>query len=327
MKALVFDRIGPPLEVLQLREVPLPEVREGEVLVELVSASINPGDFLFIQSLYPEPKKPVLPGQVAGNHGAGIIRRVGQGVSLQPGTLVAFSHLDSWAEYAAVPAERLIPLPPDYPLEKAAQFFNLITAWDLLHESRVKPGQWLALTAGNSTVATMVLQMARARGIEVVSLVRKVQPQLDLKALGASDVLELASGPTDVGSRLRQLTGGQGVHGIVDCVGGPLLGALMRSSAFGAQVILYGGYSQEKFELHNFDILMKDLQLRAYVYRYFFDAPKPEDLPMLRAIAELSAPPSFKVPFAQAHSLEDFKAAIGESLLRPEGGKRFFSDR
>ena len=54
---------------------------------------------------------------------------------------------------------------------------------------------------------------------------------------------------------------------------------------------------------------------------------KPEDLPMLRRIAELSAPPGFKVPIAQAHSLEDFKAAIGESLLQPEGGKRFFSAR
>ncbi|MCP3137925.1 quinone oxidoreductase family protein [Pyxidicoccus xibeiensis] len=324
MKALVFDRIGSPLEVLQLREVPVPEVGEGHVLVRMVSASINPGDFLFIQSLYPEPAKPVLPGQIAGNHGAGIVARVGRGVSLEPGTLVAFSHVDTWAEYVVVPSERLIPLPPDYPLEKAAQFFNLISAWDLLEESRVQPGQWLALTAGNSTVATMLLQLARARGVKVVSLVRRVQPRLDLKALGASEVLELSGGTQGVGQRLLELTGGQGVSGIIDCVGGPLLGELIRSSAFGGQVIVYGGYSAQKFELHNFDILMKGLRLGAYVYRYFFEPPKPEDLPMLRNIAALSAPASFKVPIAEAHSLEDFKSAIEESVLRPEAGKRFF---
>lgn len=73
MKAIVFDRIGPPLEVLQLRDVPVPEIRDNEVLIKMVSASINPGDFLFIQNLYPEPKKPHFPRQVVGNHGAGVI--------------------------------------------------------------------------------------------------------------------------------------------------------------------------------------------------------------------------------------------------------------
>jgi NADPH:quinone reductase len=66
MKAIVFDRIGPPLEVLQLRDVPVPEIRDNEVLVKMTAVSINPGDFLFIQNLYPDPKKPHFPQQIAG---------------------------------------------------------------------------------------------------------------------------------------------------------------------------------------------------------------------------------------------------------------------
>jgi NADPH:quinone reductase len=57
MKAIILDQIGSPLEVLQLRDVPVPEIRDNEVLVKMSAASINPGDFLFIQNLYPEPKE------------------------------------------------------------------------------------------------------------------------------------------------------------------------------------------------------------------------------------------------------------------------------
>jgi hypothetical protein len=65
MKAIVFNAIGSPLEVLQLSDVPVPEIGDDEVLVRMVVASVNPGDFLFIQNLYPEPKKPVFPQQIA----------------------------------------------------------------------------------------------------------------------------------------------------------------------------------------------------------------------------------------------------------------------
>ena len=82
MKAIVFDEIGSPRDVLYLDDVPPPPIGDGEVLVRMVSASVNPGDFLFIQNLYPEPKKPHFPRQIAGNHGAGIIELVGTNVVL-----------------------------------------------------------------------------------------------------------------------------------------------------------------------------------------------------------------------------------------------------
>ena len=87
---------------------------------------------------------------VAGNHGAGVVAKVGKEVSLKPGTFVAFSYYNTWPEYAAVPAEWLIPLPSNYPIEKAGQLVNPITAWDLLNQSGVQPGEWLVVTAGHS---------------------------------------------------------------------------------------------------------------------------------------------------------------------------------
>ncbi len=324
MKAIVFDKIGSPLEVLQIRDVPIPEIGDKEVLVKMTAASINPGDFLFIQNLYPEPKKPHFPQQIAGNHGAGIITKVGNEVPFKPGTQVAFSHYNTWAEYAAVPAEWLIPLPSDYPIEKAAQFVNPITAWDLLNESRVRAGQWLALTAGNSTVATMVSQFAKLKSINVISIVRRAQKALDLKARGASEVIELSSLSKPVGQRIMEITQNEGVNGVIDCVGGPLVGELIRSSAVGGQIVLYGGYSPEKFNLHNFDVLMKGSAIKSSIYRYFFTPPEEGDMELLREIAEISGRAEFKVSVGGLHPLEDFETAIDETTNHPERGKRFF---
>ena len=88
---------------------------------------------------------------------------------------------------------------------------NLITGWDLLEQSRVQPGQWLLVTAGNSAVATVVSQFAKGRDIKVVSVVRSIREGLDLCAFGATEVINLSqtdqnlSGliadlPTDPGS-------------------------------------------------------------------------------------------------------------------------------
>lgn len=172
MKAIVFDEIGLPQDVLYLSEVPTPQINDGEALVRMISSSINPGDFLFVQNLYPEPKKPKFPAQIAGNHGAGIVERVGANVSVKPGTLVGFSYYNTWAEFAAVPAEWLVPLPANYPAERAAQLMSAITARDLVADSGLQPGQWLAVTAGYSLVSTMVLQFAVLKGINVVPIVR-----------------------------------------------------------------------------------------------------------------------------------------------------------
>src|SRR5258708_17686473 len=139
----------------------------------MVSAPISPGDFLFIENLYPEPKKPKFPQQIGGNHGAGIVQKVGKDVNIKTGAYVAFSYYNSWAEYAAVPAEWLMPLPAKFPPEKASQFFNLITAWDLVKGARIKAGDWLAGNAGNSPVSTMVLQFCKARNVSVISFVRR----------------------------------------------------------------------------------------------------------------------------------------------------------
>jgi NADPH:quinone reductase len=134
MRAVVFDEVGPPTDVLRLADIAIPEIGDNEVLVKMLVSPINPGDFLFIQNLYPEPKKPQFPQQIAGNYGAGIVEKAGKNPTLEPGTMVSVTYYNTWAEYAVVPEQWLIPLASDYPVDKAAQLMNLITAWDLVEQ-------------------------------------------------------------------------------------------------------------------------------------------------------------------------------------------------
>ena len=99
-----------------------------------------------------------------------------------------------------------------------------------------------------------------------------------------------------------------GVDGVIDCVGGALLGELIRCGASGGQAILYGGYSPERFGLHNFDLLMKGSAIKSYVYRYFFTPPQKEHAKLLREIVDISGRPEFRVPVGGLHPLEDFQS-------------------
>lgn len=322
MKAIVFDRCGKPLDVLRVAEVDKPVPREGEALIRMVTAPISPGDFLFIEDLYPEPKKPQFPAQIGGNHGAGIVESAPPDAVLKPGTLVAFSYYNSWAEYAAVPVEWLIPLPATYAPEKAAQFFNLITAWDLLSAARVSEGDWIAVTAGNATVSTMVSQFAAARGIKIVATSRR--PRADLANYGIDAVIDLRSLDEPIGPSIAAITGGKGLAALVDNVGGPLTGDLIRSMRFGGQVVINGGMSPERFELHNFDVLLNGLEIRSHVYRYFFDPPKADEFEELNGIAAASIGEDFKVAVGNFVELNDWRAAVEATLESPDAGKQFF---
>ena len=326
MQAIVFDKLGLPTEVLQLREIDRPGPAAGEVLVKMLNAPINQGDFLFIQNLYPEPKKPSLPGQVAGNYGTGIVVEKGPGTSLAEGTLVSIIYYNTWAEYAAIPEVWLIPLPSGFPPEKAAQMMPLITAWDLVEGSGAKAGEWVAVTAGNSANALMVMQLAARKDIRVIALVRQ-RPPLDLHTFGAEEVIDLSVSGDAVPSRIREVTAGKGVSAVIDSVGGPLLTGLVRSATFGAKVILYGGLSGQRFELHNNDIYLNGLTIASYIYRHFFTPPAPEEKATIQKITDIAGDPAFIAPVRGRYNLDGYKTAVESSFYSTPGssaGKGLF---
>lgn len=326
MQAIVFDRLGLPTEVLELREIGKPSPAKGQVLVKMLNAPINQGDFLFIQNLYPEPKKPSLPGQVAGNYGTGIVVEKGPGTTIAEGTLVAITYYNTWAEYAAISEEWLIPLPSDFAPEKAAQMMPLITAWDLVEGSAAKAGDWIAVTAANSANALMIMQLAVRKGIRVIALVRKL-PSLELRKFGAEVVIDLSLDGDVLSSRIPEITAGKGISAIIDSVGGPLLTTLVQNASFGAKVIIYGGLSEQRFELHNNEIYLNGLVIESYIYRHFFTPPALSERPMLEKIIGIAGDPSFIAPVSGRYRLDEYDAAVKNSFSSTPGsssGKGLF---
>lgn len=321
MKALVQDRIGSPLDVVELRDVPDPRPELGQTLVRMVAAGIHPGDFFFTQNQYPEAKRPRLPGQIVGNHGVGRVVAGGD-ADLAPGTLVAFSASRAWAEYAAVDTRALIPLPDAYPIDRAAQFMPAVTARDLLTGSRVRPGEWLAVTAGHSLVSGLLIQMARRRGVRVVAIVRRRIAGRDLEALGAEAVIALADLKTPLADAVRAVTDGAGVNGIADAVGGEVLTQLLDALAFRGRAVIVGAYDLEPFKASALKVLMDLQEIGSYVYRYFFEPPPAEDAAYLQSLLDELADPAIVVPIAGRHRLEDYRLALEETAARPEAGKR-----
>lgn len=314
MKTLAFNHLGTPSEVIELIDLPIPDLGHDELLIKMCCSSIGPGDSLFTQGRYPEPKKPVFPNQIAGFHGVGVIVKTGKNTSLPSGTLVAFSHSSVWAEYLCLPEKEAIRLPDDYPIEKAAQIVNLITSWDLLTKTGVSKDEWLVLTAAGSAVAMMTLQFAVQQRINVIAIVR--EPELyqeDLERLGAQHVLTYTS-EEDVETQIKMLTGSAGVKGIIDCVGGSLLSKLVKTISYGAHIVIYGAFSKENFELHNYDLLLNGASISAYNYRFLSRNPSEKEKQELGCLFNAAGKNDFEAPVAKTFTLEEYKEAFATAL-------------
>ncbi|PRY05013.1 alcohol dehydrogenase-like protein [Pontibacter ummariensis] len=177
MKSLHFKAFGAPQAVLEFGDSHKPTPQENEVLVKVAASPVSPADYIFIHGRY--RVQPVLP-QIAGLEGAGVVVQADKAGKVPVGSLVSFRHRGCWAEFVSVPVEKLYILPKAFPLEKACQFaLNQITAWALLEQAKVQENSWLLLTAGNSTVSRVIIQLARKRGIHVIAATRGKKDETD----------------------------------------------------------------------------------------------------------------------------------------------------
>ena len=325
MKAIVFDEAGTESDgfaVLKLRDVTMPDCRPGHVVIRTALVPINPSDLLFVADKFPGPTRPVFPGQVAGISGAGYVSSGGDGAESPSNRLFHYTAFGTWAEYVSVPTDSLIELPPDYPLALAAQFSNVVTAWQLVENSGVRSGQWLALTAGYSTVASIALQFAVRKGINVISVVRRRRPEIDLTALGAAAVLAHEEFGANLREVVMEATCGQGVSGVIDCVTGNQLGQLIRACSPFSRVQLYGCLDDSNLDVAGPDLMYSFVDIAPYSYPFSFSPPASEsDRQLLRDVIEASAGGKVKVDNEREFPLNDFRSALDEHLEGKRPGK------
>jgi NADPH2:quinone reductase len=215
MKALVADPVGGP-ESLRYLDVPNPQPAEGEAVIKVEAIGVNFIDVYFRTGLYKAPETPVR----LGSEASGVISSVGPGVDWKVGQRVAYSMArGAYAEYAAVPAKLIVPLPDAVSFDDgAAIMLQGMTAHYLLHSTfPLKSGQTCLVHAAAGGTGLLLVQIAKLLGATVIGTASTADKARLAKESGADHVIVYSE--ADFVSEVKRLTGGQGVHVVYDSVG------------------------------------------------------------------------------------------------------------
>ena len=208
--------------------------------MKIAVAGVNFVDVYFREGRY----KAALPF-VNGQEAAGVVTAVGREVtSVKPGDRVAYSSiLGSYAEYASVPADRLVPIPAGVSEQQAgAAMLQGMTAHYLVHDTfPLKKGQTALVHAAAGGVGLLLLQMARNIGARIIATVSTEQKAELARQSGADEVILYTQ--TDFEAETKRLTGGAGVDVVYDSVGKETFEKGLNVLAVRGMMVLYGGSS------------------------------------------------------------------------------------
>lgn len=262
MRAVVHQQFGEPSEVLAVEEVDVPEPGRGEVRLRVLLSPIHNHDLWTVRGSY--GFKPELPAR-AGTEVVGIVDALGEGVEgLEVGQRVATGGaFGAWAEYVVTKAGGLIPIPDDLSDEVAAQLVAMpFSAITLLASLDLSEGDWLVQNAANGAVGRMVAQLAAARGIRVLGLVRRSAAVEELAELGIGDVV--ATDADDWKQRVTEVTGGAPIKAGVDSVGGRPAGDVLALLADGGTLVVFGAMDSPRLDLSSGDVIFKEAVVRGF---------------------------------------------------------------
>jgi NADPH2:quinone reductase len=260
MKAIQVNQTGGP-EVMQVADLPVPQPKPNEAVVEIAASGVNFIDVYLREGRYKAPL-PFVPGQ----EGAGSVTAVGAEVkSVKAGDRVAWCGvMGSYAEYAAVPAERLVPVPSGVNDQQAASvMLQGMTAQYLIYDTfPLKRGQTALIHAGAGGVGQLLVQMAHNIGARVIATVSTDEKAELAKQAGADDVILYSK--VDFETETKRLTEGRGVDVVYDGVGKTTFAKSLNVLRLRGMMVLFGGSSGS---VPPFDLLELSQKGSLYVTR------------------------------------------------------------
>jgi NADPH2:quinone reductase len=321
MRAIRIERYGGP-EVLLHEDIPVPAPGPGEVLVRVAHAGINFMDIHTRQGKYATSRTyPVRLPTTLGMEGAGVVEGVGEGVAaFSPGDRVAWCLAwGSYAEFAVVPAWRLVPVPAALGLDlAAASLFHGLTAHYLAHDlGRAGPGvTWLVLAASGG-IGQLLVQIGARHGVRVIAVTSDAAKAEVARQRGAADALPYEG----FAEEARSLTGGEGVDVVFDAVGAPTLRESLRAARRRGLVVNFGSVGGSLRDLDPIEL--------GEAGSLFLTRPRLQDhLPDAATVRRRAADifgglldGALRVSIASRHGLEDVAAAHAALEARRMLGK------
>jgi NADPH2:quinone reductase len=239
MKAIQVQQVGGP-DAMLLADIPVPEPKPNEALVKIAAAGVNFIDVYFREGRY-KAAIPFVPGQEA----AGDVVSVGNAVTgLKPGDRVAYAMVQgSYAEYAAVPADRLVKIPEAVSYQQAAAaMLQGMTAHYLSYSTYpLKKGETTLVHAAAGGVGLLLVQMAHNIGARVVATVSTDEKAQLARGAGADEVILYTQ--TDFEAETKRLTAGRGVDVVYDSVGKTTFEKGLNVLRPRGYMVLFGGSS------------------------------------------------------------------------------------
>jgi NADPH:quinone reductase-like Zn-dependent oxidoreductase len=286
MKAVFFERHG-ELDVLRHGEVPDPSATPGRVVVRVKACALNYLD-IWVRRGWPGLKLEM--PHWCGADVAGEIAAVGDGVSgwaagqrvvvdpginrvqdeytrrgeasVSPGYHILGEHVRGGAaEYVAVPAENLAPMPDglDFP-QAAAPLLAGLTAWRMLiHRAGLQAGESVLVVGAGGGVNTLSIQIAKLAGAVVFAVASSEEKAARARSLGADVVIDRSQ--VDWVREVFKLTGRRGVDVVVDNVGRATLAGSMQAVARGGRIVIVGNTSGPQAEIDIRFIFGKQISL------------------------------------------------------------------
>jgi NADPH2:quinone reductase len=248
MKAVWYERTGPAAEVLIYGEQPKPEPKAGEIRVRLRASGVNPADCYRRAGTSYAMEAPFV---IAHSDGAGVVDAVGEGVTkVRVGERVWLyngqrngRNLGTAAEYIALDADLVTPLPDNVPFEAGACLgIPCMTAHACTLGYASLEGKTVLVTGAGGAVGNYAVQLARWGGALVIATVSTGTHAEDARAAGADVVIDRRS---DVAAQIAAATDGHGVDHVAEVDFGGNLDTLMQSVAVNGTIAVYASRGRQ----------------------------------------------------------------------------------
>ena len=244
MRALVVGQYGPP-EVLQLREMPDPQPKAGEVLIRVKAIGVNFADLLQRMGIYPKtPKPPFVPGLEI----AGVVEKIAaggtlpEGLKLKPGDAVAALMVyNAYAEWAAVPLQQVYRLPAGMNFDEAAAMpENYLVAYhSMFTMGNLQEGDRILIHGAAGGVGIAAVQLARARGLVVFGTAGRLKQDF-LRKSGVDHPIDYEK--SDFVEVVKKYAP-DGIEMVMDAIGGKSFARSYKCVGPGGRLVVYGSSS------------------------------------------------------------------------------------
>jgi trans-2-enoyl-CoA reductase len=316
-----YQTRGPvPQDVIDAVPFEKPELQEGQVLLELLAAPINPSDVLTLTGQY--GVLPPLPA-IGGGEGVGKVVEHGPGVTgpeIGQTVLLPFG-IGTWASHMVADANALVPLPNEAdPIQLSMITVNPPTASLLLSEFvDLQEGDWVIQNAANSGVGSYLIDLAKLRGLKTVNVVRRESLVEPLLAAGADVVL--VDGES-LAERVNAATGGAQLKLGIDAVGGAATNRIGDTLTEGATIVNYGAMSGEPCMLHPTNIVFKDITVRGFWLVIWLRTATPaQQQELYGMLTGLMAQGKLSTAIDSTYQVKDIKKAVEVAAGGQRNGK------